>query len=60
MSRRPDTMGSWTGPLDTENQDIIHSQCQEQAGEGVDSVLYKHRRLIGHNFSSDGLIAMFL
>ncbi|XP_064395152.1 TBC1 domain family member 23-like [Halichondria panicea] len=33
VSRRPDTMGSWTGPLDTENQDIIHSQCQEQAAK---------------------------
>jgi hypothetical protein len=29
VSRRPDTLGSWTGPLDCEGQDIIHSQCLE-------------------------------
>ena len=34
MSKRPDTMGSWSGPLDCENQEVIHRQCLEQAGEG--------------------------
>lgn len=33
VSRRPDTLGSWTGPLDCEGQDVIHSQCQEAGGE---------------------------
>lgn len=33
VSRRPDTLGSWTGPLDCEGQDTIHSQCQEAGGE---------------------------
>lgn len=32
VSRRPDTLGSWNGPFDTENQDTIHTQCLEQAG----------------------------
>ena len=35
MSRRPDTMGSWSGPLDCEGQETIHSQCQEAAGEAL-------------------------
>lgn len=34
VSRRPDTIGSWSGPLDCENQEVIHRQCLEQAGEG--------------------------
>ena len=33
MSRRPDTLGSWSGPLDCEGQDTIHSQCLEAGGE---------------------------
>ena len=33
VSRRPDTMGSWSGPLDCEGQESIHTQCQEAAGE---------------------------
>ena len=32
MCRRPDALGSWNGPLDCENQGIIHGQCVEQAG----------------------------
>ncbi len=32
VSRRPDTLGSWSGPLDTESQETIHTQCMEQAG----------------------------
>lgn len=31
VSRRPDTLGTWSGPLDCDGQDIIHTQCQ-QAG----------------------------
>lgn len=38
MTRRPDALGSWSGPLDCENQDLIHSQCQEQAGMYIYSV----------------------
>ena len=34
MSKRPDSIGSWSGPLDCENQEVIHKQCLEQAGEG--------------------------
>ena len=41
MTRRPDALGSWSGPLDCENQDIIHSQCQEQAGMYV-SILFRY------------------
>ena len=33
MSKRPDAIGSWSGPLDCINQDILHKQCLEQAGE---------------------------
>ena len=33
VSRRPDAIGSWSGPLDCENQSLIHQHCQEQAGE---------------------------
>lgn len=33
VSRRPDTMGNWSGPLDCEGQELIHTQCQEMAGE---------------------------
>lgn len=29
--RKPDTMGHFQGPLDCENQTLIHSQCLEQA-----------------------------
>ena len=32
VKRRPDTIGAWEGPLDYENQTLIHKQCQEQAG----------------------------
>ena len=32
MFRKPDTMGHFQGPLDCENQTLIHSQCLEQAG----------------------------
>eukprot|EP00731_Ephydatia_muelleri_P024010 Em0016g281a len=31
VSRKPDTMGHFQGPLDCENQALIHSQCLEQA-----------------------------
>ena len=33
VSRRPDAIGSWSGPLDCSNQELIHQHCQEQAGE---------------------------
>lgn len=33
VSRRPDSLGNWSGPLDCENQDTIHKQCLDQAGE---------------------------
>ena len=32
VSRRPDAIGSWSGPLDCSNQEMIHQHCQEQAG----------------------------
>ena len=32
VSRRPDTMGSWSGPLDCEGQETIHTHCQQAAG----------------------------
>ena len=32
-------MGSWSGPLDCEGQDVIHRQCQEAAGETILSSL---------------------
>lgn len=37
VSRRPDTLGTWSGPLDCDGQDIIHTQCQ-QAGGIVDII----------------------
>jgi len=33
VSRRPDALGSWSGPLDCENQETIHTQCLEQTGK---------------------------
>ena len=35
VSRRPDAIGSWNGPLDCDNQQLIHQHCQEQAGMSV-------------------------
>ena len=32
VKKRPDAIGTWEGPLDYENQTLIHKQCQEQAG----------------------------
>lgn len=33
VSRRPDALGSWSGPLDCENQETIHTQCLQQTGK---------------------------
>ena len=32
LRRRPDTIGTWDGPLDNENQSLIHKHCEEQTG----------------------------
>lgn len=32
VRKRPDAIGTWEGPLDYENQTLIHKQCQQQAG----------------------------
>lgn len=34
IKRRPDAIGSWTGPLDCENQTVIHQDSLTQASEG--------------------------
>ena len=39
VKRRPDAIGTWEGPLDYENQTLIHKQCQEQAGKSMNGLL---------------------
>lgn len=33
VRRRPDAIGSWNGPLDCENQSLIHRNCIDKTGK---------------------------
>ena len=35
MSKKPDAISTWSGPLDSEAQASIHSDCVRMAGEHV-------------------------
>ena len=35
LNRQPDTIGTWSGPLDCENQAAIHQHCLDQMSEWV-------------------------
>ena len=46
VSRRPDAMGNWSGPLDCESQETIHSQCLLQAGERLEGRVLEKGRMV--------------
>ena len=33
VRRRPDAIGTWNGPLDCENQSLIHQNCTDKIGK---------------------------
>ena len=39
-------MGNWSGPLDCESQETIHSQCLQQAGENLEGRDFEEGRMI--------------
>ena len=45
VNRRPDAIGSWNGPLDTENQSQIHQDTISQASV---SIMYSSHNKINH------------
>ena len=46
MSKKPDAINTWSGPLDSESQESIHSDCVGMAGEGLHRVTLQWAQLL--------------
>ena len=46
MSKKPDAISTWSGPLDSESQETIHSDCVGMAGECLHRVTLQWAQLL--------------